>query len=449
MRRAILVMATTVAFLVSGAAYAVTGSRTSTISSAADLIKNGTFADSSGNLKIQSAPVSGTYIPAGASASTEVAVATRTAGTIAKSAVSTAVKAAVRANGAVIAVNGAIAAATAAVDWIQKDGSYVKRSSGQTKPDVKWLFDGSPTEFSTPSGACDGFQASQLIYDGSWTVVGLSQSDSVSYRCTISNSSGNTAGRSIYQSLSCKSPTYYDSTAGICVGGQAGYSSLSEQDYNDLGDWVQQQDGTYVRQAAIESCSLAINPEACFQTVVPDRQITGPATVLGNPVTTSKTVTTTQPDGSVTTGTTTTTTTPAASVTYNNNTTNNIQYNTYDKITTKNPDGSETSTETNEGTPDVPDWLTPSLKPLQDLPDMIKGQGSEGSSVPYTSWFDLGGGKCSEIVMELPVVGTVRSTFCDMYYKYVHPALYFLFSVWTWHTCFQIFRESATRVRAK
>lgn len=456
MRRAILVMATSVAFLVSGAAFAVTGSRTATVTSAADLVTKGTLTNAAGELIVESAK-SGLYIPAGASASTEVAIATKTVGTVAKAAVSTAVKAAVRANGAVIAVNGAIAAATAAVDWIQKDGSYVKKSSESTPTGKPWSGPGYPNTglASTAQEACDiqgNYALNRYNTYISSTVQITNNGLGASCTPTLEDSSGNRfvgSEFSVSRDVSCPSGSSLDTASGNCMTTSSGTRPLTESDYNDLGDWVQQQDGTFVRQAAIEGCYLAASPDSCFESVVPDRKLTGPSIVTGTPSTTSKTVTTTDASGNVTSGTSTTTTTPAAKVTYNNNTTNNVTYNTYNQTTTKNPDGSETETTTDEGTPDVPDWLTPSLKPLQDLPDMIKGQGSEGNTVPYTSWFDLGGGKCSEIVLEVPVVGTVRSTFCDMYYKYVHPALYFLFAVWTWHTCFQIFRESATRVRAK
>lgn len=459
MRRATFVLATSVAFLFSGAALAVTGSRTATITSAADLVTKGTLTNAAGELIVESAK-SGIYIPAGASASTEVAVATKTAGTIAKAAVGNAVKAAARVNGAVFAAQGAIAAATAAVDWIQKDGSYVKKTSADavtTNPNngeyYFYLTDNPGSRYSNASQACSA-AARNLSSEGRVYAATSVKSDGGTWQCYGSyNGEGSYSfgakgivGRS---GSSCPSGSIYDGSSGACYG--TGTRPLTESDYNDLGNWVQQKDGTFVRQAAIEGCYLSANPDSCFESVVPDRKLTGPSVVTGTPTTTSKTVTTTSPDGTTTTGTSTTTTTPAAKVTYNNNTTNNVTYNTYNQTTTKNPDGSTTETTSDEGEsmPDVPDWLTPSLKPLQDLPDTIKGQGSEGNSVPYTSWFDLGGGKCKEIEFDLPVVGHVTSTFCDMYYKYVHPALYFLFAVWTWHTCFQIFRESATRVRAK
>lgn len=450
MRKATLVLATSVAFLVSGAAFAATGSRTSTISSAADLILKGTVTDANGNLRVQSAPVSGVYIPAGASASTEVAVATRTAGTIAKAAVGNAVKAAVRANGAVIAAQGAIAAATAAVDWIQKEGSYVKKSStgGEVSSDgMYWYFEGQAGKYSSPSSGCKTAISNTASRTGlNYTFDTVVKNSEGSYICYYAegNSKGNTYGVIYKQGSTCPQGATYDSSVGACIA--PGYTALTESDYNDLGDWVQQQDGTFVRQAAIEGCYLSVNPESCFQSVVPDRSLTGPATITGTPSTTSKTITTTSPDGTTTTGTATTTTTPAANITYNNNTTNNITYNTYDKTVTKNPDGSTTETTSDEGPPNVPDLTDKPFEPIGGLPADIAATGATGSSLPFLAWFSMGG-QCREHTFQLPVVGALTTNYCPIHEAYVRPFLYFIFSVWTFIYCFQIWRESTVRVR--
>lgn len=453
MRKATLVLATSVAFLVSGAAFAVTGTRTGTVSSAADLIKNGTIADAAGNLRVQSAPISGTYIPAGASASTEVAVATRTAGTIAKSAVSTAMKTAIRANAYAAAASAAINAATSAVGWVMKDGTYSKPIESPTSNpnDYYWTGTYSNARGPTPKDACAAggnlwAQANGYTYISATTsYVGVT-----TYSCTITYlnevkvqktrelSNASRAGSG------CTSPAYYSTAYAACV--SATYTPVTDADFNDLGDWVQQKDGTFVRQAAIDSCSLAVNPEACFQTIVPDRSITGPATVTGPPVTTSKTVSTTAPDGTVSTGTSTTTTTPASNVTYNNNTTNNITYNTYDKTSTKNPDGSTTETTSDEGPPNVPDLTSTAFGPLDGLPADIIDTGAKGSSLPFGSWFSMGG-QCKEHTFQLPVVGALTTSYCPIHEAYVRPFLYFMFSVWTSIYCFQIWRESTVRVR--
>lgn len=449
MRKAILVLATSVAFLVSGAVFAATGTRTATVTSAADLVTKGTLTNAAGELIVESAK-SGVYIPAGASASTEVAVATRTAGTIAKTAVSTAVKTAVRANGAIVAVNGAIAAATAAVDWIQKDGSYVKKSAsgGEVSSDgMYWYFEGQSGKYSSPSTGCKTAISNTASRTGrDYTFDTVVKNSEGSYICYYAegNSKGNTYGVIYKQGSTCPQGASYDSSVGACMA--AGYVSLSESDYNDLGDWVQQQDGTFVRQAAIEGCYLSVDPDACFDTVVPDRKLSGPATITGTPSTTSKTVTTTDASGNVTTGTSTTTTTPAATVTYNNNTTNNITYNTYDKSSTKNPDGSTTETTSDEGPPNVPDLTSTAFGPLDGLPADIAGTKASGSSLPFSSWFSMGG-QCKEHTFQAPYIGAVTTNYCPIHEAYVRPFLYFIFSVWTVIYCFQIWRESTVRVR--
>lgn len=464
MRRATLVLATSVAFLVSGTAFAVTGSRTSTISSAADLVVKGTLSDANGNLRVQSPAVSGVYIPAGASASTEVAVATRTAGTVAKAAVANAVKAAARVNGAVFAAQGAIAAATAAVDWLQKDGTYVKKipSTGTATGDPStdtfyWTYNGSvprgsvlSQRFSSLGDACKAGVweeypkvIDQYYYDSSGNPTTVAATSGACVMEHAGYSSPSTFG---VQRMGSKCPEGSTDSNGTCLSTGSSTRPLTEQDYNDLGDWVQQQDGTFVRQAAIEGCYLSVNPESCFQSVVPDRALTGPATITGTPSTTSKTITTTSPDGTTTTGTATTTTTPAANITYNNNTTNNITYNTYDKTVTKNPDGSTTETTSDEGPPNVPDLTDKPFEPIGGLPADIAATGATGASLPFLAWFSMGG-QCREHTFMLPVLGALTTNYCPIHEAYVRPFLYFIFSVWTFMYCFQIWRESTVRVR--
>lgn len=439
MRKATLVLATSVAFLFSGAAFAVTGSRTVNPTSASDLYSAGSFVNDAGVLKVQS-PVSGTYIPAGTSASQEVSVPVKTIATVNKGKVAATVRAAVKSAPGSIIASAALNAAVEAVGGLIEDGQVVRKNSSAASGE---FYQANDSYGPDQKSACD--TAAKGWFGGTTGEYRQNFPSQGSDACIFQS-----GGYVSITKTQCPSGNYMDFGKQRCVSGTPPATSTpwTEGDYNDLGTWVQGQDGTWIKEGARESCMILGGP-ACLDNTLDDKIISGPSTITGAPTTTTKTVSTTNPDGSVTTGTATTTTTPGASVTYNNNTTNNIQYNTYEKTVTKNPDGSTTETNTDEGMPDVPDWLTPSLKPLKDLPDIIKNQGPEGSSVPYTSWFDLGGGKCKEIEFDLPVIGHVSSTFCDMYYKYVHPALYFLFSVWTWHSCFQIFRESATRVRAK
>lgn len=449
MRKATLVLATSVAFLISGAAFAATGTRTATPTSASDLIKGGTFADADGNLRVESKPISGVYIPAGASASTEVSVPVKTTAKVLKSSVATAVKAAVRANAAAAAASAAINAAVDAAGWvIDAAGQPVKKTNGQTSTDVPKQ--GEAYWWANTDQATRSFSADQACRKVDFKKLGYA-----SYDKTVVGADGKAECYAIYQN---KSTLFVRASLvkGTCPAG-ASYTStgciatttvpVTEQDYNDLGTWVQQQDGTYVRQAAIDSCSLAANPDACFDNLVQDKTITGPALVTGTPSTRTTITTTTKPDGTTDYGTTTTTTTPAAKVTYNNNTTNNITYNTYDKTSTNNPDGSSTETTSDEGgPPNVPDLTSTAFGPLDGLPADIIDTSAKGSSLPFFSWFSMGG-QCKEHTFQLPVVGALTTSYCPIHEAYVRPFLYFMFSVWTFIYCFQIWRESTVRVR--
>lgn len=457
MRKATLVLATSVAFLVSGAAFAATGTRTATPTSASDLFKGGTITDASGNLRVESKPISGVYIPAGASASTEVAVPVKTAAKVVKSAVGTAVKAAVRANAAAAVASAAINAAVDAAGWvIDQSGQPVKKNpnggeASCTSPDCYyWESDrAAPTSQGTvilrgsnPSSLC-----SSINWEYGYQQNGMSYESQTVFRCNAKRpEDGYTSFVTLRRNGStCGPGGTYQAGSGICT--VAGTSALTEQDYNDLGDWVQQQDGTYVRQVAIDSCSLAAMPEACFETLIQDKTITGPALVTGTPSTSTTITTTTKPDGTTEYGTSTTTTTPAATVTYNNKTTNNITYNTYNKTSTTNPDGSTTETTSDEGAPpNVPDLTSTAFGPLDGLPADIIDTGAKGSSLPFFSWFSMGG-QCKEHTFQLPVVGALTTSYCPIHEAYVRPFLYFMFSVWTFIYCFQIWRESTVRVR--
>lgn len=441
MRKAIIVLATTVAFLLSGVAFAATRKNVNMPDTGSILHGNGPTLLNDGLLSSVGSVIEGEYIPAGGK-STPVPV--RPKSVIPTSSIAGAIKNGLKTNAASIAVTATIGGAIAAVDWLMKDGVLTKKTGSDTPVSTNpsagqyyWTsdFSGKTTPYSSPANACLG--------EYSAPAYGLANS-SQAYCYKKAGDTGHVG--SVYRSgKSCPTGTTYKSSVGGCVG-TVSYSPVTDSDYDVLDGFVRTQDGTWQRQAAKDVCDNSPNPASCYKAMAPTTSLTGPDTIQLPSTTTTSGSTTTNPDGTTSsTGTTTTTQTPSVSITYGDT---YYDYTTNNTTTTTNPDGTTTTTtETSDAPPDVPDALAGINDPLGGIPDEIKNQGSSGASLPYHSWFNMGG-SCKEHSFELPVIGTLTTNYCPIHEKYVRPFLYFIFALWTWHTCFSIWRENVTRVRA-
>jgi hypothetical protein len=124
--------------------------------------------------------------------------------------------------------------------------------------------------------------------------------------------------------------------------------------------------------------------------------------------------------------------------------------------TTVNPDGT-TEVETEEETTEEEaqqeeiDTSIPDLyKPVIDKYDSISGDVSDaqgpGAGITWGPWYSFGG-SCTEIEAQLPIIGFWSTNYCPYIYNLVRPVLMFLFVVFTWHYCKEMFQEAIEKGR--
>lgn len=449
MRKAIVILATSVAFLLSGQAFAVRQPVNMPLEG--ELIRGAETVDTIGDgirttktLPTVNLNVAGKNLPVPVSAVRNIP--SKNIATIAKNGL--------RANLPSLALQGTVAALVAGVGWVMTDGTLSKRivapPSNPSLSDYHWVLgtnDGSPY-YNSATQAC------QANFAGSsyWALDHVSYENDSSALCWAKGIAPNTIGQ-VYVSANsrrfgsgCSAPAIWDSVSRSCQ--VYGNVPLSESDYDVLDGFIKGKDGVWQRGLASDICDSLPNPEQCYKGLVSDGTLTGPSTVTGSPTTTTSTSSTTNPDGTVTSpATSSSTKTPTITITYGDT---YFDYSpTTTTITTTNNNGSTTTTTETEdgGIPDVPDSLAGINDPLGGLPGEIEGQGSSVSPLGYHSWFSMGG-SCKEHSFDLPVIGVLTTNYCPIHEAYVRPFLAFMFALWTWHYCFQIWRESVTRVRA-
>ncbi|HCA1453245.1 TPA: hypothetical protein MNK97_005588 [Klebsiella pneumoniae] len=441
MRKAIVIMATSVAFLLSGEAFAVR--QTVDLPLEGELIRGAETVDtvSPGFKTYKAVP---TTVPLGTKAVTVPVKAVRTVPTTSVTALA---RSGLKNNAASAMLNLTVMGAVAAVGWVMSDdNTRLQRSTTNVNGHPA-----TPSDLDDPSGLC-----------------ALPAAQTMNKISVLTNAQG--ALVAAYVGYQSTIPTGYDLFANNCTNSSLGYSGswdefaitgslypqvkyrvlapgdytqskseLLESDWTILDGFIKGKDGVWQRDFSSGICDALPNPAACYEALSePDtRVLTGPSTITAPPVTT----TSTSSDGSSKTSTQT----PTATVTYGDTW---IDYNpiTTTTTTTNNNNTTTTETETSE-IPTVPDALGGINGPLAGLPGEISGQGSSIHGLGYSSWFSMGG-QCKEHSFELPVVGVVTTNYCPIHEAYVRPFLAFVFYLWTWHYCFQIWRESVTRVRA-
>lgn len=442
MRKAIVIMATSVAFLLSGEAFAVR--QTVDLPLEGELIRGAETVEtvSPGFKTYKTVPTS---VPLGTKAVTVPVKAVRTVPTTSVTALA---RSGLKNNAASAVLNLTVMAAVSAVGWVMSDdNTKLQRKDVQAGglPAVPT----SCTSMNSCADACS-YPASEVLGKVKYFTL-----NGVTYGITAA-ASGSTAGTNLLPSgfsmvNNCINTglgyTYnakgYWPVSGRKIMSLGDISSskydLTENDWTVLDGFIKGKDGVWQRDFSSGICDALPNPAACYESLSqPDNRIlTGPSTITAPPITT----TSTSSDGSSKTSTQT----PTATVTYGDTW---IDYNpiTTTTTTTNNNNTTTTETETSE-IPTVPDALGGINGPLAGLPGEISGQGSSIHGLGYSSWFSMGG-QCKEHSFELPVVGVVTTNYCPIHEAYVRPFLAFVFYLWTWHYCFQIWRESVTRVRA-
>lgn len=433
MKKATLVLATAVAFLLSGPVFAAR--------KVVDMPSTGTILSGStssiaenGILKVSGAALTGEFIP-GVKNALAIVPETKIAG----SAISGLAKNAVKGGLAGIAIGVAVDELLKGLDWVMTDGVVSKKSTGSPVP-----YDGSSTSFywtnpfeatryGSPADACDGYQ-SRLANNTGATSNSLSGSGDT-FLCKLFNAQ-HQGVQETYLSRSgssCPSNTTFNAATGACVTAGA-LVPLSESDYGVLDGFVQGKDGVWQRELTTELCGPS---EGCYKALAPDTSLTGPAKVTGTP----QTVTTTSPGGSVSTSVKT----PTTTITYGPN-----YYDYSTTTTTTNTNGGDSTTvvdDTDTSFPVPPDIFGGANDGIGGVRDSIPTTGSTTSPIPYMAWWSFSQ-SCSEITFVIPVYGAVTTALCPIYKQYIWPVLYFFFAVFTWFTCFEIWRKTAMRVRA-
>jgi hypothetical protein len=338
-----------------------------------------------------------------------------------------------------IVVGAAIDGLLDGVGWIQGEGGQIQKPgtsvSVPTHPengDVYFYSQYGGTRYSTVSEACASHPSGYGVYP----IVGIGLNGSTWF-CTVAIPQSDGTTRNVDISVSqggggCPSGTTL-SSSGACVGTPT-FAPITDSDLGVLDGFIKGKDGVWQRDLTTELCG---ENEGCYKGLAPDTSLTGPSKVTGTP----QTVTTTSPTGSVSTSVKT----PTSTITYGPN---YYDYSTTTTTTTNNGGDSTTvNDDTDTSFPVPPDIFGGANDGLGGVRDSIPGTSATTSPIPYMAWWSFSQ-SCSEITFAIPVYGNVTTALCPVYKQYIWPVLYFFFAVFTWFSCFEIWRKTAMRVRA-
>jgi hypothetical protein len=424
MKKATLVLATAVAFLLSGPVFAarkVVNVPTSTVISGS----TSTIAEN-GVIKVSGSALVGEFIPGVKNA---LAIIPKTE--IASSAISGLAKNVIKGGLAGIAVGAALDGLISGVGWIQGEGGQIQKQGAPIIPtdivpgDYYW----SNSTFGN-SNSPAFFESAFAAY---WKApTNCTYTSTTIYTCTATLSNGATPSNYAQRlGNGCTSPR-------VLVNGSCGtpgkLTALSPSDYDVLDGFVKGKDGVWQRDLTSELCG---SNEDCYNALNPQPSLSGPAKVTGQP----QTVTTTAPNGSVSTSVKT----PTTTITYGPN-----YYDYSTTTTTTNNNGGDTTTvtdDTDTSFPVPPDIFGGANDGIGGVRDGIPNTSSSTSPIPYMAWWSFSQ-SCNEITFVIPIYGSVTTALCPIYKQYIWPVLYFFFAVFTWLTCFEIWRKTVMRVRA-
>lgn len=216
-------------------------------------------------------------------------------------------------------------------------------------------------------------------------------------------------------------------------------TDLTDSDWPALDTHINAQGADWLKDLLRWSCSGTYggpNPDGCFQSLVEQTHVTGPAAAAG-PSTSSLV---SGPNGITTVSTTTT---------------YNIKYgdNFFDWTTSVNthkvnPDGTtEDTTETEEEQEEEPqapalgDPYAPEIQKYKDIATEVSNPPQVPANVNYSPWYSFGG-TCSELNLVLPIYGPYTTNICPYIYDWVRPVLAFLLAMYTWHRCREMWTEA-------
>ncbi len=278
------------------------------------------------------------------------------------------------------------------------------------------------------------------------TFVEIKKLNTTSFYCVGRDTGGNLGNyaTAVRQGTGCPAGALYNDSNGSCE--VTGSAPAQDSDFDLMEAAAAAKDSEWLKERLREHCEGGLNPQACYESLRDSVKLEGPSTVTEQ----GPTSTTTSPSG-----TTTTTSNTKIDITYGDN------YYDYRKtkttIVTK-PDGTtETTTETEPDTeepkeeqpdemPAVTDLYKPYIDKLNDIKTDVSAPPAVVSPIGWSAWYSFGGG-CSEIHAELPVIGSWSTNYCPYIYDWVRPILAFIFVVFTWHYCRELWSEAVTQAR--
>jgi len=447
MKRAALVVATSVALLLFGvsvSAHAATRKNVSMPSDSKVIGSGNGSSKSGGTLSVPGDPIEGEYIPSsygGGSKGTKLPIKPTYDYSIPRTVKGMTTNLRGGVYGAVLGIG--LQYMLDAVDGIIDEG-VVKVPSTGVVPGDYWQADnaGKVGKGATPRAACDDW-AAQFGY---YYIHSVQLTNSNSGNCLFDSRNPPTPAfaTSLYRIAQCPAGTQAGPD-GACYG-PGEYQPATDADYDLMEAAAAVKDSEWLKDRLREHCEGSLNPQGCYDDLRENTWLEGPASVTEP----GPTVSTTGPAG-----TTTTTTNTKIDITYGDN------YYDYRKtkttIVTK-PDGTtETTTETEPDTeepkeeqpeemPAVTDLYKPYIDKLNDIKTDVSAPPAVVSPIGWSAWYSFGGG-CSEIQAELPIIGSWSTNYCPYIYDWVRPILAFIFVVFTWHYCRELWSEAVTQAR--
>lgn len=442
MRKATLVLATSVAFLLFAVPNSYAGIKKKVQLPTAQSVANGSGipVKSGSSLSIPGA-LQGEFIPGdNPSRSTPIKVLPTFDYSIPRTI--TQVKGLLKSNAGSIVVGGVISGMIAGLDWVMSpDNTQIQFKENSpisytpTGNQFYWRFlNHSTGNFPSPAAGCATIK---LKAGDSMTVL---KSSDERYECMSYNDGYK--GSIIRYGYGCPPGLTYNSSDGTCSITQ--YVPLNDAALSAVDPWVSGQSAEWLGGLLRESCNGSTSPQRCFEDLKDNASLSGPSTVSGPSSITS----TTGPDGITTKETKTT-----FGITYGSD---YFIYAPTTTTTTVNPDGT-TEVETEEPPPEeepaeeeidatIGDPYAPVVDKYIDIAGGLGDLEGNMSFINYGPWYSFGGA-CSPITLNLPVMGVYTIDHCPYVIDWIRPTLGFLFAVWTWLHCFALWRETLQNAR--
>lgn len=351
-----------------------------------------------------------------------------------------------KANAGSLVVGGVISGMVAGLDWLIDENGKVNK---KLETYDGFLVSKPPTFH--PISLCNTYPSSQTL-----NKVNITNHGGATYAVVVFQSAQEVldAGYNSYNT-SCTSSSlgYYPVNGSFPFSGAKIISEgeivsdptpVTDSDLNLVDAYVNSQSSDWLRDLLRESCLGSISPDRCFEDLKDNVSLSGPSSVNGP----SSLTTSTGPNGTTSKETKTT-----FAITYGSD---YFIYAPTTTTTTVNPDGT-TEVETEEPPAEeepaeeeidatIGDPYAPVVDKYNDIAGGLGDLEGNMSFINYGPWYSFGGA-CSPITLNLPVMGVYTIDHCPYVIDWIRPTLGFLFAVWTWLHCFALWRETLQNAR--